>query len=254
MIGPAWGSCPREKQDQAWVPPAHWQRWDVWEQIDSFLGKVIFELIESVWKSVLSGDIPALSLHSPLLVCFENFWKTHLDFLFQHKINFEICWGCVYILVFKRGLFREWKISKGWSETWVWEFWNKKFYLTKTKKTKKEKWKYTQGNLKQYFSLLLTMTLKKSTICPPWDEMLYIFVKLFLQLQFQICSLKNISEDPFMSYYDKASKHFTMFSSECAHREALIALFFSTGKWWETDLSHIILVIEKWNVLSKLLV
>lgn len=59
--------------------------------------------------------------------------------------------------------------------------------------------------------------------------MLCIFVKLFLQLQLQICSLKNISEDPFMSYYDNAFKHFTMFSSEYAHREMLIALFFQWG-------------------------
>lgn len=67
MIGLEWGSGLREKQDQVWVPPAHQQRSDVWEKMDSFLGKVIFELIESVWKSLLSGDIPALPLHTPLL-------------------------------------------------------------------------------------------------------------------------------------------------------------------------------------------
>jgi len=35
--------------------------------IDYFLEKGIFELIESVWKSVLSGDIPALPSHALLL-------------------------------------------------------------------------------------------------------------------------------------------------------------------------------------------
>lgn len=67
MIGPAQGSFPRGEQDQAWIPPAHQQKSGDWEQMDSFLGKVIFELIESVWKSVLSGDIPALPSHTPFL-------------------------------------------------------------------------------------------------------------------------------------------------------------------------------------------
>lgn len=47
----------------------------------------------------------------------------------------------------------------------------------------------------QYFPLLLTGSFyKKSTVPPPWNELLGIFVKIFLQLlQLQICRPKNIS-------------------------------------------------------------
>lgn len=109
-----------------------------------------------------------LILHSWSKVCFDNFWKKHLDFLFQDKINFEICWSCVYILVFKRALFRGWKICERWSETWVWEFRNKKFYLTKTKKTRREKLKST----KAIFLITADNELKKKVSYSPtlgWD-------------------------------------------------------------------------------------
>lgn len=36
-------------------------------------------------------------------LCFNLFWKKHLDFLFQHKINFEICWKVVYTYLSLKG-------------------------------------------------------------------------------------------------------------------------------------------------------